>query len=96
MSSVTGYKYQHLPTKTTKMKSFESVEGLLDENNQLEMAMYHECLRLQKHLEHHKNKDLALASMYGVMAASLGGILLEKTGRMTYEELNHDNDEFDK
>jgi len=78
------------------MKSFESIADLLDENNPLEMSMYHECLRLQKHIEHYKNKDIALASMYGIVAASLGGILLEKTGRMTYEELDADNDEFDK
>ena len=78
------------------MRNFESIADSLDENNKLEMAIYHECLRLQKHLEHHKDKDMALASMYGIMAASLGGILLEKTGRMTYEELNHDNNEFDK
>jgi|GEM_PF-3256285 len=78
------------------MKSFESIADSLDENNQLEMSMYHECLRLQKHLKHYDGKDIVLASMYGIMATSLGGILLEKIGRMTYEELNHDNDEFDK
>ena len=73
------------------MRNFENIGNSLDENNKLEMAIYHECLRLQKHLEHYKNKDMILASMYGMMAASLGGILLEKTGRMTYEELNYDN-----
>ena len=78
------------------MRNFENIRDSLDENNKLEMAIYHECLRLQKHLKHYKNKDITLASVYGMMAASLGGILLEKTGRMTYEELNHDNSEFDK
>jgi hypothetical protein len=34
--------------------------------------------------------------MYGMMAASLGGILLERTGRMTSQELNQDNYEFNK
>lgn len=43
-----------------------------------------------------KNKDIRFASVYGMLAASLGGILLGKTGRMTYEELNDDNNEFDK
>ena len=78
------------------MRNFEDISESLDENNKLEMAIYHECLRLQRHLEHYKSKDITLASVYGMMAASLGGILLEKTGRMTYEELNHDNTEFDK
>ena len=78
------------------MRNFKDIVESLDKNNKLEMAIYHECLRLQKHLEHHKNKDITLASVYGMMAASLGGILLEKTGRMTYEELNNDNNEFDK
>jgi len=78
------------------MRNFENIAESLDKNNRLEMAIYHECLRLQKHLEHYKDKDIKLASVYGMMAASLGGILLEKTGRMTYEELNNDNNEFDK
>lgn len=78
------------------MRNFEGMVNSLDKNNKLEMAIYHECLRLQKHLEHYKNKDIRLASMYGMLAASWGWILLEKTGRMTYEELNDDNDEFDK
>ena len=78
------------------MRNFGNIAESLDKNNRLEMAIYHECLRLQKHLEHYKDKDIKLASVYGMMAASLGGILLEKTGRMTYEELNNDNNEFDK
>jgi len=78
------------------MRDFERIEQSLNINDKLEMAIYHECRRLQKHLKHYDGKDIVLASMYGIMATSLGGILLEKIGRMTYEELNHDNDEFDK
>ena len=78
------------------MKNFENIIHYLDVNNKLEMAIYHECLRLQNHLTYYENKDITIASMYGIMAASLGGILLEKTGRMTSEELNQDNHEFNK
>ena len=78
------------------MKDFERIEQLLDANDKLEMAIYHECRRLQKHLKHYENKDIILASVYGMMAASLNAILLEKTGMMTSEELDKDNEEFDK
>jgi hypothetical protein len=78
------------------MRDLEGILQSLDVSNKLEMAIYHECLRLQKHLLHYENKDIALASMYGIMATSLSAILSEKTGRMTNTELNEDNDEFDK
>ncbi|HZS74270.1 MAG TPA: hypothetical protein VFA69_07190 [Candidatus Nitrosotalea sp.] len=51
---------------------------------------------MQKHLKHYEEKDIVLASVYGIMATSLSSILSEKTGRMTREELDSDNDEFDK
>ena len=78
------------------MKDFERIEQLLDINDKLEMAIYHECRRLQKHLKHYEEKDIVLASLYGIMATSFSAILSEKTGRMTREELDADNDEFDK
>jgi hypothetical protein len=78
------------------MRDFGRIEQSLDINDKLEMAIYHECRRLQKHLQHYENKDIVLASMYGIMATSLSAILSEKTGRMTSEELDTDNDEFDK
>jgi hypothetical protein len=78
------------------MKNFQNILQSLDVNDKLEMAIYHECLRLQNHLAHYENKDITLASVYGIMATSLGGILLEKTGRMTSEELNRDNHEFNR
>lgn len=78
------------------MKDFERIEQLLDENDKLEMAIFHECRRLQKHLKHYESKDIVLASVYGIMTASLSSILLEKTGRNTSSELDKDNDEFDK
>lgn len=60
------------------------------------MAIYHECRRLQKHMLYYENKNITLASIYGIMATSLSSILSEKTGRMTSEELDKDHDEFDK
>jgi hypothetical protein len=79
------------------MRDLKALEESLDKTNVLEMAIYHECLRLQKHLlYHYEHKDVALASMYGIMTTSLSAILSEKTGRMTSQELNKDNDEFDK
>ncbi len=78
------------------MRGFERIEQSLDINDKLEMAIYHECRRLQKHLKHYEEKDIVLASVYGIMATSLSAILSEKTGRMSREELDADNDEFDK
>jgi hypothetical protein len=78
------------------VRDFERIEQSLDINDRLEMAIYHECRRLQKHLKHYEEKDIVLASVYGIMATSLSAILSEKTGRMTREELDEDNDEFDK
>jgi hypothetical protein len=78
------------------VRYFERIEQSLDINDKLEMAIYHECRRLQKHLKHYEEKDIVLASVYGIMATSLSAILSEKTGRMTREELDDDNDEFDK
>jgi len=78
------------------MRDLERIEQSLDVNDKLEMAIYHECRRLQKHLKHYEEKDIVLASVYGIMATSLSSILSEKTGRMTREELDSDNDEFDK
>jgi hypothetical protein len=79
------------------MRDLERIEQSLNVNDKLEMAIYHECRRLQKHLKHYEEKDdLLLASIYGIMATSLSSILSEKTGRMTREELDSDNDEFDK
>ncbi|MHB8545672.1 MAG: hypothetical protein ACYDAJ_02770 [Nitrosotalea sp.] len=78
------------------MKDFERIDQSLDVNDKLEMAIYHECRRLQKHLKHYEEKDIVLASLYGIMATSLTAILSEKTGRLTCEELDTDNDEFDK
>ncbi|MHB8601755.1 MAG: hypothetical protein ACYC6W_12030 [Nitrosotalea sp.] len=78
------------------MRDFGRIEQALDINDKLEMAIYHECRRLQKHLKHYEDKDVVLASVYGIMATSLSAILSEKTGRMTREELDEDNDEFDK
>lgn len=78
------------------MRDFGRIEQALDINDKLEMAIYHECRRLQKHLKHYEDKDIGLASMYGIMATSLSAILSEKTGRITREELDEDNDEFDK
>jgi len=78
------------------MESFVNIIGSLDPENKLEMAIYHECLRLQNHLAYYRDKDEKIAAMYGMMAISLGGILLEKTGRMTNDDLNQDNNEFNK
>ncbi len=78
------------------MRDLEGIELSLDENDLLEMAIYHECRRLQKHLLYYENKNITLASIYGIMATSLSSILSEKTGRMTSEELDKDHDEFDK
>lgn len=78
------------------MRDLERIEQSLNVNDTLEMAIYHECRRLQKHLKHYEEKDIVLASVYGIMATSLSSILSEKTGRMTREELDSDNDEFDK
>ena len=78
------------------MRDFERIEQLLNANDKLEMAIFHECRRLQKHLDYYKDKDIILASVYGIMSTSLNAILLEKTGEMTSEQLDKDNDEFDK
>ena len=78
------------------MRNFERIEQSLDIHDKLEMAIYHECRRLQKHLKHYEEKDIVLASVYGIMATSFSAILSEKTGRMSREELDADNDEFDK
>ena len=78
------------------MKDIERLGRLLNVNDKLEMAIYHECLRLQKHLKHYENKDIILASVYGIMATSLNAVLLEKIGMVSSKELDNDNEEFDK
>lgn len=71
------------------MKDFERIEQLLDANDKMEMAIYHEYERCLKRAEIAEKEDKPTVSgVFTCIAISLSNILLEKIGRKTKEELD--------